>query len=46
MPELGNLLANWSLHCTCTDQWCIHEFLGGRVQQIQLRTERMGIWGQ
>ena len=30
-----------------THQWCTQEFCsGGGVQQIQLRTERTGIWGR
>jgi hypothetical protein len=27
-------------------QWRTQEFYSGVVQQIQLRTERTGIWGQ
>jgi len=27
-------------------QWRTQDFFSGGVQQIQLRTERMGIWGR
>ena len=36
------------MHDSCEDQWRTQEFCSGGEggQQIQLRTERMGIWGQ
>jgi len=37
-----------SFYLKCHNQWRTQEFFsgGGGVQQIQLRTERMGIWGR
>ena len=38
------------LLCICeefiVEQWRTQEFFSGGVQQIQLRTERTGIWGR
>jgi hypothetical protein len=44
------VLPTQSIYVVCVDlrtnQWRTQEFYSGRVQQIQLRTERTGIWGQ
>jgi len=36
---IKDALVNWYM-----DQWCTQEFCSVGVHQIQLRTERTGIW--